>query len=272
MNKRERIKQVRRRTILLTIMAGGMLFCVVQGKGTVTSQTSKENLLPVEKGTDLAKIQPPQEQKREVDFESDNTLEVEAKRLAEAYSKLLLLVNHEHALKKENIPALRSICKGRLQAADCLYEDLCEMLEAAGKENHHFWIASAYRSREYQQEIIDRGVRTNLSQGMTYEEALEEVYRESMSPGHSEHETGMALDILASSNQNMDQSQENTPENHWLQQHCYEYGFILRYPKGKEEITGIAYEPWHVRYVGREAAAFLNRNDMTLEEFRELVD
>lgn len=272
MNKRERIRQIKRRKIILAMVAGGLLFCIVQGKGTVTSQVSKENPLPVEKEADTMATQPPEEQKGDGTFESDRTLGVEARRLAEVYPKLLLLVNHEHALKQEDIPALRSICKGRLQAADCLYEDLCEMLEAAGKENHHFWIASAYRSREYQQEIIDRGVRTNMSQGMTYEEALEEVLKESMPPGHSEHETGMALDILASSNQDMDQSQENTPENQWLQQHCYEYGFILRYPKGKEEVTGIAYEPWHVRYVGREAAAFLHENDMTLEEFWELVE
>ena len=85
--------------------------------------------------------------------------------------------------------------------------------------------------------------------------------------GHSEHETGLSLDILCSGNTQMDLTQANEPGNRWLVEHCAEYGFILRYPKDKENITGIAFEPWHFRYVGKEAAQFMSSRGLTLEEF-----
>lgn len=92
-----------------------------------------------------------------------------------------------------------------------------------------------------------------------------------MPAGYSEHQTGLALDILSSSNLNMDASQENTKENQWMKEHCYEYGFILRYPKDKENITQISYEPWHFRYVGKEAAKYMKENQLTLEEFHLIL-
>ena len=69
------------------------------------------------------------------------------------------------------------------------------------------------------------------------------------------------------SNQLLDDTQEQTGETRWLHSHAWEYGFILRYPKDKEDITGIAYEAWHYRYVGKEAAAYLHQTDLTLEEY-----
>ena len=107
---------------------------------------------------------------------------------------------------------------------------------------------------------------------MSYEEALQETYRQVMPAGYSEHETGLALDILVSGNSNMDNTQEVFPGNQWLRAHCAEYGFILRYPKEKEEITGIDYEPWHFRYVGKEAARYLTKYDLTLEEFLKIFE
>ena len=88
-----------------------------------------------------------------------------------------------------------------------------------------------------------------------------------MPPGYSEHSTGLAFDIVALSYQMLNEKQEKTEENKWLQEHCAEYGFILRYPKGKEEITGISYESWHFRYVGTEISKYIMENGLTLEEF-----
>lgn len=70
---------------------------------------------------------------------------------------------------------------------------------------------------------------------------------------------GLALDIVSLDNQRLEEAQEETPENIWLRENCWKYGFILRYPRGKEEITGIDYEPWHFRYVGRAAAEEITR-------------
>jgi D-alanyl-D-alanine carboxypeptidase len=185
--------------------------------------------------------------------------------------ELLVLVNKEHELDEDYDSKLRSICKGRLEASDRLYEDLCAMLQAAGTEGSDYWIASAYRSRERQQELVDEDVSALMQKGFSYEDALEETLRETMPAGYSEHETGLALDLLCSGNTAMDVSQADEPGNQWLMQHCQEYGFILRYPEDKVSVTEIDYEPWHFRYVGKEAAQYITEHGLTLEEFVELA-
>ncbi len=185
---------------------------------------------------------------------------------------LLLLVNKEHELSASYQPVLRSICKGRLETADILYEDLCAMLEAGEQAGYQYWIASAYRDRAYQQGLVDEDVEKYMSKGYSYEAALQKTYEYTMPPGSSEHETGLALDILCSTNTIMDESQKGEPGNRWLVQHCHEYGFILRYPEDKEGITDIHYEPWHFRYVGKEAAAYLTQKGWTLEEFYQVLE
>ena len=190
----------------------------------------------------------------------------EAKKIWKNNKKLLILVNKENICPEDGL-SLRKICNGRIEAADILYSDLCQMLTDAGKEGYNYWIASGYRSAKKQQKLVDEDVRIGMNQGLSYEDALEKTYEETMPAGYSEHQTGLALDILASSNLNMDISQENTAENKWMKEHCYEYGFILRYPRDKENITKISYEPWHFRYVGKEAAEYIRKNNLTLEEF-----
>lgn len=185
---------------------------------------------------------------------------------------LLVLVNKEHELSGDYSLQLRSICSGRLQAADVMYEDLVEMLKAAGDAGYQYWIASGYRSRERQQELINEDVADYMEQGMSYEDALAKTLEETQPAGYSEHETGLALDILCSTNTQMNRTQAGEPGNHWLTEYSAEYGFILRYPKDKETVTGIAFEPWHFRYVGKEAAGLMKELDLTLEEFYEIVE
>ena len=91
-------------------------------------------------------------------------------------------------------------------------------------------------------------------------------------PGTSEHEIGIAVDIYSAENTSLDDSQEQTKTQQWLMKHCWEYGFILRYPKGKEEITEIIYEPWHYRYVGPDAAKDITESGLCLEEYLENMD
>lgn len=181
--------------------------------------------------------------------------------------ELLILANRNHPLPEGYIPSLRYICSGRLEASSELYDSLVQMLEDAKLQGYSYWIASAYRSAERQQQLVDEDVYTCMGRGMSYDDALEEVYRETMPAGCSEHQTGLALDILCSGNSVMDASQKNEPGNKWLRKNCYKYGFILRYPEDKSSITGVNFEPWHFRYVGKEAAKFIMKNDITLEEF-----
>ena len=92
--------------------------------------------------------------------------------------------------------------------------------------------------------------------------------RYSAKPGYSEHQTGLSIDVSASSIGNrLSESFGSTDEGIWLAAHAHEYGFIIRYPKDKASITGYAYEPWHIRYVGIELATYLYENNLTLEEY-----
>ena len=91
-------------------------------------------------------------------------------------------------------------------------------------------------------------------------------------PGTSEHQLGLALDIVDMNNQRLEEEQENTPTQQWLMANCWRYGFILRFPKGREAVTGISYEPWHYRYVGEEAARIITENGLCLEEYRQTAD
>ena len=89
-------------------------------------------------------------------------------------------------------------------------------------------------------------------------------------PGTSEHQLGLAVDIVSASNQSLTKAQEKTKVQKWLMEHCWEYGFILRYPNEKSGITGIGYEPWHYRYVGTEIALDIRDSGLCFEEYLEL--
>lgn len=183
------------------------------------------------------------------------------------HKKDLILVNAEHAVEDSYGLSLRWICRGRLQADERIYSSLSRMLSDAAEQGYHFWIASAYRSKEKQQKLVDEDVSRAMRKGLSYREALEQTYQETMPAGHSEHQTGLALDILCSGNMEMDASQKEEPGNRWLRKNCSHYGFILRYPEDKSDITGVSFEPWHFRYVGKQAAEYMKKEDITLEEF-----
>lgn len=184
-------------------------------------------------------------------------------------SDLLVLVNKDHPLSKDYNIKMKTLDNSDKVVAEIISEDLQNMLEDGTSEGLRFCIASAYRSSQRQQEILDQDIKKLTNNGMTEEEAYEQATRTVMPAGYSEHETGLAVDIVALSNQLLDDSQESTPETQWLQENCHKYGFILRYPKDKTDITGIDYESWHYRYVGKEAAAYIKKHDLTFEEYLE---
>lgn len=206
----------------------------------------------------------------EICFDTASKIEQEKVRAIYKKNKAnLILVNAEHAIKDTYNPALRRICKGRLQASKRIYSSLSQMLSDAKEQGYQFWIASAYRSKEKQQSLVNEDVARGMRSGLSYQQALEQTYQETMPAGHSEHQTGLALDILCSGNTNMDISQIEEPGNKWLRKNCSRYGFILRYPENKSDITGVSFEPWHFRYVGKEAAKYMQKEGITLEEFWE---
>ena len=126
--------------------------------------------------------------------------------------------------------------------------------------------------------VMSSGYRDYWTQTALFQNKVNEYGDEDVAativarPGTSEHQTGLAADITDQWYQYMNESLENTQTYQWMSRHCQDYGFIVRFPKGKEDITGIIYEPWHYRYVGKEAAAFIMENGLTLEEFVELYE
>lgn len=129
---------------------------------------------------------------------------------------------------------------------------------------------SAYRTKEYQQELFDNKVERLIAEMQTPYELLEETAaREVARPGTSEHQTGLAVDIVDEFYPSLDSTQEWMDTQRWLMKNCTDYGFILRYPNGTSEVTGIVYEPWHYRYVGKSVAREIAARGITLEEYLE---
>ena len=132
-----------------------------------------------------------------------------------------------------------------------------EMQKAAEKDNIKLWITSGFRSYSLQ---------TSLYNNYVLKDGKEKADTYSARPGHSEHQTGLAMDLNI-----VDSSFEGTKEAIWIADNCYKYGFIIRYPKGKEEITGYKYEPWHVRYLGKELSEKVYKSGKTLEEYLNIT-
>ena len=128
-----------------------------------------------------------------------------------------------------------------------------EMREAASKDKITLWIQSGYRSYKTQDELFNNYVKKH---------GKEKAETFSARPGHSEHQTGLAMDLNI-----INSSFEGTKEAIWIEKNCYKYGFIIRYPKGKEKITGYKYEPWHIRYLGKDMSKKVYSSGLTLEEY-----
>ncbi len=148
--------------------------------------------------------------------------------------------------------------------------ELNAMIDAAAQDGYTIMVASAYRSYDYQAGLFANKVERQKALGYNDEEAVATAKMVVAQPGTSEHQTGLALDLVTPEFQRLEEEIETRPEIQWLFEHCYEYGFVLRYPKEKTEITGIIYEPWHYRYVGVEAATYMTQNNLTLEEYLAL--
>ena len=178
----------------------------------------------------------------------------------------LLLVNPWNKLPEGYTVELKSLANG-LKVDARIYDDLSAMLGACFDAGLHPVVCSAYRSNATQQRLHNNKIARLMAAGYGREAAVQEAGRWVAAPGTSEHQTGMALDIVSYSYQNLTQKQEETAEQKWLMEHCWEYGFILRYPVGSTAITGIVYEPWHYRYVGTEVSLELRDLGITLEEY-----
>lgn len=180
----------------------------------------------------------------------------------------LILVNPWNRIPEDLTVELTQLENG--QAIDKrVYNDLQAMMDAARDEGLSPLICSSYRTNEKQQTLYNNEVKRNLAKGYTQKDAETEAGKWVAVPGTSEHQTGLAVDIVDLNYQILDEGQEKTPVQKWLMENSYKYGFILRYPNDKSNITGINYEPWHYRYVGKKAAKEIYEKGICLEEYLE---
>lgn len=190
----------------------------------------------------------------------------QCKIIYEGNKEYLQLVNATHPLDDAYTFEHHTLNCG-LDIDERAYADFAALTADFNGQGLYYTVVSAYRSKESQQNVINEEVQKYIGQGMTEEEAFNKTMESIQPAGCSEHQTGLAMDLNPEGNYILDESVESSPEIQWLQENAYKYGYILRYPKDKQAFTNITYEPWHFRYVGREAAAYLHNNNMSLEEF-----
>lgn len=178
----------------------------------------------------------------------------------------LLLVNPWNPMPEAFSVELASVGGGHKVDARCA-EALLDMLSDCRAAGLSPAICSSYRTWEVQASLFSQRVASRMAQGMTREAAEARTAQSTAVPGTSEHQIGLAVDLVDSSNWRLDSSQASMPAQRWLMRHSWEYGFILRYPEEKSDITGIIYEPWHYRYVGRDAAQTIYEQGLCLEEY-----
>ncbi len=176
-----------------------------------------------------------------------------------------ILVNKYYYLESDYIPDdLVNISQtyswgenGSQKTRQVVYDAFIDMWNAANKEGYYLMVNSSFRNYQDQESVYNAYKNTS---GETYANSI------ATKPGFSEHQTGLALDIFSKNNTNKN-TFKDTPEAKWLKENAYKYGFILRYPEEFENITGITYEAWHYRYVGKDIAKYIYENNITFDEY-----
>lgn len=176
----------------------------------------------------------------------------------------LLLVNADHPLPDGYTFSLKELRNGQFVDVR-IYPELQQMFDDAREEGIYPFINESFRTAERQQEIMDDYIASYEAQGLSHEEAVQKAHTIVAEPGTSEHQLGLAVDIVA------EYDADSTATWQWLKENAWRYGFILRYPADKVEITGIDYEPWHYRYVGCPTAQEITERGLCLEEYLESV-
>lgn len=215
--------------------------------------------------------------KNEIGLASRNTKTLEYNDMESDYRELeylesilsdqyFVLINRDNQLDESYVPS--NLKKSEAKFLEYVQDNNLEsatsaaakkMFDAAAQDGISLIGISGYRSYSLQKKLYESRVR---------EKGEEKTRAYTAEPGASEHQSGLAIDILCNEYQTLDEGFENTDAFRWLTENCYKYGFILRYLKGKEDITGYNYEPWHFRYIGNEEVAedIMNRG-LTFEEY-----
>lgn len=180
----------------------------------------------------------------------------------------LVLINKQHSIPDDYSFELGYI-NSSMRCDERIIDDLRAMLQTAKEEEVNLVVCSPYRDDARQEYLFNRKITLYMKQGMSFVEAHQLASQAVTVPGASEHQIGLAFDIVSNTYSSLNEGFGETEAGIWLAKNSCRFGFILRYPEGKEYITGIEYEPWHFRYVGVEAATVITQKGITLEEFWE---
>ncbi len=178
----------------------------------------------------------------------------------------LVLVNRWNYLPEGHVPNL-AVVTGSYKLDERCVSAAKQMLADCRAAGNIPVVCSAFRSESQQASLFESSVQKKMAQGYSKEMAIDATQLSIAIPRTSEHQLGLALDIVDASNKNLNGTQEGTATSRWLHDNCWQYGFIVRYPSDKTDITGIIYEPWHYRYVGIEASSSLRQSGLCLEEY-----
>ena len=255
---------------IVTIALIGLLG-VGTAAGIFLSDRSQQQEPPSADVQQEEKEEAPVESSSQKEEQEQSSQETKQQQLAEKFAKekeeyYLLLANAENPLPQDWSIQTEEVQNGYemdKRAAPAMRE----MIQAAKEDGVELMLCSGYRSVEKQQQLFDRSQQAYMAQGMSEEEAYAKTATETAIPGTSEHQTGLAADIVTPTYQMLDAGFADTPAGQWLSEHAAEYGFVLRYPQDKQEVTGIIYESWHYRFVGKTHAKLMKESGLCLEEY-----
>ena len=238
-------------------------------------QSGTVQLEPVENSApEVVPESVPEEEPEVSSSESVPEEEKEPEAPAQEEYSVLILVNPWNYIPEDYEPELEKVqdkYKLDVKAA----ESARNLVDAAAEAGYNMALCSAYRTVEKSAELYQRKVNQFINAGYSEADAKVEAAKWVAPPGTSEHHTGLAMDLVSTDYwqyySDLEHDYEKFDSFKWLYEHCAEFGFILRYPKDKQDITGITYEPWHYRYVGVEAATYIMENGLCLEEYLELI-
>ena len=188
-----------------------------------------------------------------------------------ASGERIVLVNPWNTVPEDYTPNLvalsTSIAVDGMYVEESCYDALVAMLEECNRVCPYVCVVSSYRTQEYQTKLYENKVSRVMAQGYSEREARVLAAKEVALPGTSEHQLGLAVDVVDTRDWSLEAVQAELPAQQWLMENSWRFGFILRYPENKTHVTGIIYEPWHYRYVGKKLAEELFTAGLTLEEY-----
>ena len=178
----------------------------------------------------------------------------------------LILVNRWNPISDSYAVDVRELPNHQKVAVEC-YDDLMAMLSDCKDAGMNPEVCSGFRTIAFQQSLYEDKVERVMAEGHLRKDAEKIAATEVAEPGTSEHHTGLAVDIIDKEYAVLDETQEQRATQQWLLENSWKYGFVLRYPTDKTDVTGIIYEPWHYRYVGKDVAKIMYKQDLCLEEY-----